>query len=129
MYKYDDYKDLVISHHGVKGQKWGVKRRVQSFLGQRKQAKASDERAASWKKAYANRASMSDSELKSTLNRINLENQLRMAVNTASPKKVSAGRAFIQKASKDVLAGAISTVGSKYAAQGLELAIKKVVAS
>lgn len=69
----------IIEHFGVKGMKWGF-RRVRERLARRKQhkvdAKVSKARNSQWKHKYAQRASISDRDLKRAVERLRLENDL-----------------------------------------------------
>lgn len=69
----------IIEHFGVKGMKWGF-RRVRERLAQRKQrkvdVKVSKARTSQWKHKYAQRASISDRDLKRAVDRLRLENDL-----------------------------------------------------
>lgn len=69
----------IIEHFGVKGMKWGF-RRVRERLARRKQrkvdAKVSKARTSQWKHRYAQRASISDRDLKRAVERLRLENDL-----------------------------------------------------
>lgn len=69
----------IIEHFGVKGMKWGF-RRVRERLARRKQrkvdAKVSKDRTSQWKHKYAQRASISDRDLKRAVERLRLENDL-----------------------------------------------------
>lgn len=69
----------IIEHFGVKGMKWGF-RRVRERLARRKQrkvdAKVSKSRTSQWKHKYAQRASISDRDLKRAVERLRLENDL-----------------------------------------------------
>lgn len=66
----------IIEHFGVKGMKWGF-RRVRKRLARRKvDAKVSKARTSQWKHKYAQRASISDRDLKRAVERLRLENDL-----------------------------------------------------
>lgn len=69
----------IIEHFGVKGMKWGF-RRVRERLARQKQrkvdAKVSKARTSQWKHKYAQRASISDRDLKRAVERLRLENDL-----------------------------------------------------
>lgn len=69
----------IIEHFGVKGMKWGF-RRVRERLARRKQrkvdAKVSKARTSQWKHKYAQRASISNRDLKRAVERLRLENDL-----------------------------------------------------
>lgn len=118
-----------IQHHGVIGQKWGVRRRVQSLIGSnagrvsRDQQQASTQREQSWKKVYARRASMSTAELREHVNRLNLENQLRQQVNMVNPAKKSIARTIIT----DVGTSLIKSYANQVGQQLLKKAIEKTV--
>ena len=62
----------IIEHFGVKGMKWGF-RRVRERLVDAKISKA---RTSQWKHKYAQRASISDRDLKRAVDRLRLENDL-----------------------------------------------------
>ena len=85
----------IIEHHGVKGQKWGVRTRVKSALGTKKKSTSptAKQTQVKWKKTYANRGKMSDKDLQAAVNRLNLENQLSQSISkiprTRSQKAVS----------------------------------------
>ena len=116
-----------IEHHGVKGQKWGVRRRVQSLLGgsgqvPRAAAAASKAREKSWKKVYANRSSMSTPQLREKVNRLTLENQLKQQVSIASPAQKSVARQVITNVGTELLKNAAHQAGQ----QMLKQAMKKV---
>lgn len=86
----------IIEHHGVKGQRWGVRKRVSSIRSSTRNNKSSDAARSQkkWKSTYANRSKMSTKELQEAVNRLNLENQLSQSISriprTRSQKAVSA---------------------------------------
>lgn len=58
-----------------------------------------------------NSKKMSDNELREKTNRLNLENNYNQAINRyneLNPKKVSKGRAFVNKVTKDILIPAVT---------------------
>jgi len=122
-----DIGGTSIEHHGMKGQKWGVRRRVQSLLGgsgqvPRAAAAASNSREKGWKKVYANRASMSTPQLREKVNRLTLENQLKQQVSIASPAQKSVARQVITNVGTELLKNAAHQAGQ----QMLKQAMKKV---
>lgn len=93
----------TIYHHGVKGMKWGVRKKPVS-TGKHPVKKVSKKTPSMMKKAYEGDKksvhSASDDELTAYAKRMELEKrvltlQAEMTKLTASPKKVSAGRQFV----------------------------------
>lgn len=91
----------ILEHHGVKGQKWGVRRHLKSKSSsrsvQRQEAKASRQREKSWKKEYQSRGKMSDAELRSAVSRLQLENQFRQQVKTAAKSDHALAKQIVQQ--------------------------------
>ena len=119
-----DVGSASIEHHGVKGQKWGVRRRVQALVGGSGQvpksaAAASESREKSWKKVYANRASMSTPQLREKVNRLTLENQLKQQVSIASPAKKSAARQIITNVGTELVKNVARQQGERLLKEAL----------
>jgi len=119
-----DVGSASIEHHGVKGQKWGVRRRVQGLVGGSGQvpksaAAASESREKSWKKVYANRASMSTPQLREKVNRLTLENQLKQQVSIASPAKKSAARQIITNVGTELVKNVARQQGERLLKEAL----------
>lgn len=119
-----DVGSASIEHHGVKGQKWGVRRRVQALVGGSGQvpksaAVASESREKSWKKVYANRASMSTPQLREKVNRLTLENQLKQQVSIASPAKKSAARQIITNVGTELVKNVARQQGERLLKEAL----------
>ena len=113
----------VIEHHGVKGQRWGVRRRKVSSgyesSGSRREERKRQKSATiqsqeKWNKTYANRRSMTDKELQQALNRINMENQLARQVSQIPKTRKQQFSKWLGKVSGQVATNLItSTVQSE----------------
>lgn len=86
---FEEIGETFLGHHGIKGQKWGVRRKNPSGPSSED---AQRHGAARRKKTHE----LSDKELREVVNRINMEQQYRRM----SPTKADKGR----KAIKSVLA-------------------------
>jgi hypothetical protein len=88
----------VLSHHGVKGMKWGVRR-------------SRKERAAAGKKSVKD---MSDDELRSAVNRMNMEQQYsRMAKQNPGKAAMLAGAGFVGAIALGVARSQITTAANR----------------
>lgn len=97
-----------IWHHGIKGQKWGVRRTPQQ-LGHKTSGKSrSDDAHEDYKKAHGSKSvkSMSDAELRARLNRLNMEKQY----SQMNPSRVERGRKALTTTLK--VAGSIAAASS-----------------
>lgn len=97
-------KKNELVHHGIKGMKWGV-RRTEAQLARARGNTKSDEKTSSTSTKKAESAKrkkmseMSDEELRRVVNRLQLEQQYR----NLNPEKVSIGKKFASKITKDVV--------------------------
>ena len=101
-----------LYHHGVKGMKWGVRKKpVSSGVSKAKKATPTKPISAV-KKAFSGTkkdiSKASDEELSAYLRRMQLERQVlamqkEMTALTTPPKKVSAGKRFVSAVWKDML--------------------------
>lgn len=109
------YKDNELQHHGVKGQKWGVRRyqtksgkltsagKKRYLLGFGSKKKNEDPKAVAAKGKASNSSKksfkdMSDDELKKAIERLKLEEDYKMRYDRLNPQKVSKGKQFVDKA-------------------------------
>ena len=96
-----------LQHHGIKGQKWGV-RRFQNADGSL--TTAGKQRASATKKHTdaKNRGTLTNAQLKQKIERLQLEKQLRALTNA----EVNSGRVYAQKILKDVGSKVLTTAAS-----------------
>lgn len=96
-----------LQHHGIKGQKWGV-RRFQNADGSL--TTAGKQRASATKKRTdaKNRGTLTNAQLKQKIERLQLEKQLRELTNA----EVHSGRVYAQKILKDVGNKVLTTAAS-----------------
>lgn len=130
----------ILEHHGVKGQKWGVRRNLKSAAFYNSKAERHEKLAArptnkptakghlkkaaqyrkqaniqttkanskmakyqsrsrekSWEESYNSRSHMSDQELRSAVNRLQLENQFRQQVKTAAQSDHTLAKQIVQQ--------------------------------
>ena len=83
-----------LLHYGILGMKWGVRRTEAQLARARSKGEVSEDYA----KAHSKKSvrSMSDSELRSRLNRIQMEQQYAKVLES----DIGAGRRFVNKAIK-----------------------------
>ena len=101
-------------HHGIKGQKWGVRHTPEQLgHGGGKSAKK-EEAHEDYKKAHDSKSvkTMSDAELRSRLNRLNMEKQY----SQMNPNSIDRGR--------KVMNDTLKTIGTVAATSGAIIAIR-----
>lgn len=94
----------MLEHHGIKGQKWGVRRYqnedgTRTAAGKKREKSRSDEPAhEDYNKAHSGKSvkDMSDAELRSRLNRLQMEKQYSQLTNSDTDK----GKKFVSDAMK-----------------------------
>lgn len=104
----------MLEHHGIKGQKWGV-RRFQNEDGtrtaagkKREQSRSEDSAHDDYNKAHSGKSvkDMSDAELRNRLNRLQMEKQYSQLTNSDTSK----GKKFVSDAMK--VATTVATVST-----------------
>lgn len=86
-----------IMHYGVKGMKWGI-RRTPEQLGRKSTRKENREAKQDRKTASKNRRTLSDAELKSRVERLKMEKQLKELTDA----DLKPGRTATKKAVKEI---------------------------
>ena len=90
------YYSGELYHHGVKGMKWGVRRNKTTSLAARLKSKKQTPEDAheDYKNAHEKKSvsSMSDAELRSRINRLQMEQQL----SKLEPSRIDVGKAHAQ---------------------------------
>lgn len=125
------YIDNELYHHGIKFQKWGVRRfqnndgsltpegRIRYGSGNKKGSKPSTSSSESSKPKTKSVSEMTDQELQAAINRKRLENEYARF----TPKQVSKGRKFANAVMKDVVIPAAKSAGKAYVEQQLKKAL------
>ena len=107
-----------IEHHGIKGQKWGIRRDPDTL--------ASAAREKAFKKTYEKRGEMSTKELEDTVKRMRLENEMSRLASDAS--RMTDTRTTGQKIMDDMKKKAI-TVATDQASKSMEKVVRKRIDS
>lgn len=136
-------KEMVygeLQHWGIKGMKWGVRRYQNKDgsltpAGKQRYSEGGDSSSTTSSSSSSSSprrksvSEMTDDELKAAVQRLNLEQQYR----NLNPQKVSIGKRFVNKVSKDILIpaatevskNAVKKVMDQFANQALDKLIKK----
>ena len=114
--------EIYLQHHGVKGQKWGVRRYqnkdgslTQAGKARQKSSSASSSKSSSDTPSYKK---MSNAQLQKKIDRLNLEANYRAAVAKDAAANTSKGKAYVSKLTDTVINKSI---------EGLGEAVKKTV--
>jgi hypothetical protein len=107
-----------LTHWGVKGMRWGVRRsKAQLARARGSSKKASEDIHEDYKKAHSQKSvkSMSDAELRARNNRLNMERQYKQL----TAKQASAGKKFVT----GVVVGAATPIATAYASKYMKKGI------
>lgn len=116
--------ESALEHHGIKGQKWGVRRfqnkdGTRTAAGRKRAAEHEDYTRAHTKKKASE---MSDKELRERLNRLDMERRY----NQMNPSVVSKGKNFIKNSGK-AIGTAVAVTGGAITLYNNVGAIRKIV--
>lgn len=103
-------EESELEQHGVKGMKWGVRRSEAQLAAARRGS------------AKTEVSSLSDSELRTKINRIQMERQY---VDLVAPKHVSAGKKMVKEVLANSVKSTAQTYTTKYMTKGVDYLIKK----
>lgn len=113
----------MLIHHGIKGQKWGVRRfqnKDGSLTSAGRRKASSEPEHENYTRAHGGKSikSMSDAELRQANNRLQMEQQYsRLTAN-----KVSAGRKF----ATTVLVGSATSIAASYTTKYMKTGLEYI---
>lgn len=110
--------DKILTHHGIKGMKWGV-RRYQNKDGSLTPA---------GKKRYSDDTNsviknMTDAELRDRINRLQLEKQYKSLLTPEGKTEVNKGKAFVQS----ILETSGKNIGTQLATYAMGTLVNKYI--
>ena len=112
----------ILQHHGILGQRWGV-RRTESKLARGSKGTASSKKVSAKETEKSKIKSMSDAELRQKINRIQMERQY----SQLSKKDISAGQKFVSDVFTNAAKQTATNYASKYMTKGVDSLIENVL--
>lgn len=113
---------LIIYHHGVKGQQWGVRRtpaqlghKISKLVRKRSKVTAEVKNKPATKPKTKSISEMSDQEIRDRIERLRLEKSLR----DLTPKTTSRGRSVVNTIAKDMALPAAKEIGTQLVKSGM----------
>lgn len=117
--------DDILTHHGVKGMHWGVKRKMTVPVEGHKSDDASKAHDVSQKIKTGGTHSVSNAELQHLVNRMNLEQQYSRLSGSHEQTKGKRFANSLLKDSKDVARQTVKTAAAGILAKKLAVALAK----
>lgn len=142
----------IIEHHGVKGMQWGVRRSTESSskgsgrsgglfkkkpkavsrvitnpktdLSPKQLSRVSKAREHAWNKTYKKRGTMSDAELRSAVNRLQMEAQMKTLVSQVNKGNTSSGKKFVNAFKDKAITALAEGSAQRLVNKALDKAIK-----
>lgn len=122
MEKYEE----MLEHHGIKGQKWGVRRYQnpdgsRTALGKKRESSRNDKEKKARKADAKNRRTMSDVDLKKRIERMKLEKEYKNLVD----EDIAPGKKYIFEILSAIGKKTIPVVAAGALAYGVKVAMTK----
>lgn len=111
----------VLQHHGILGQRWGV-RRTEAQLARGSKGSLSSKKVSAKEAERSKVKSMSDAELRQRINRIQMERQY----SQLSKKDISAGQKFVSDVFMNAAKQTATNYASKYMTKGIDMLIDNI---
>lgn len=119
----------TIEHHGIKGQRWGIRRTLAQLghlvktgykkttsslkeASDKRKKKIAEKKAAAAAEKPKSLQEMSDVEIRKCIDRMQLEKQYKSLYRELHPKQIAAGEKFV-KSAKSVLGESMKNIGGQ----------------
>ena len=111
----------ILQHHGILGQKWGV-RRTEAQLARGSKGSPSSKKVSAKEAERSKVKSMSDAELRQRINRIQMERQY----SQLNKKDISVGQKFVTDVFTNAAKQTATNYASKYMTKGIDALIDNI---